>query len=307
MARPRMGLIWDIRPYSIHDGPGIRTTVFLKGCPLRCPWCCNPEAQQGKPEILRIAENCLACGGCIRACPRGAISAGPDGAGIVDRAACDLCGACVESCPGEALQIVGRRRTVAQVLDDVGRDEAFHRRSGGGITLSGGEPFTQISFTRELLREYRRAFPGGHTAVETCGYAAWEEIRRTLPLIDLVLFDLKHMDGRVHKRWTGVSNRSILANARRIARFGTPLVLRVPLIPGVNDSTRNLTAAAIFAKSLPGLSEIHLLPYHRWGEPKHARLGRAYALAGTKPPRRECLEEIKTRLERFGLRVKIGG
>lgn len=262
MGRPRKGLVWDIRPYSIHDGPGIRTTVFLKGCPLRCAWCCNPEAQNPKPEVLET---------------------------------------------GEGPEVVGRLLSVEKILEEIGREEPFHRRSGGGITLSGGEPFSQSPFVRELLGAYKSAFPGGHTAVETCGYAAWGDIAPALPLIDLVLFDLKHMDGGVHKRWTGVSNRTILSNARRIALSGTPLVFRLPIIPGINDAMINIDAAARFAQSLPGVRDIHLLPYHRWGAAKHSRMGREYALAGKKPPAREKLEKIRARLERTGFKVKIGG
>jgi pyruvate formate lyase activating enzyme len=300
------GMIFDIRKYTIHDGPGVRTTVFFKGCPLACAWCCNPESQARSPELVWVRERCLGCDGCLEVCPRDALGTG-EGGRTIDRAACDGCGRCAERCPGGALNLLGRWVTVDEVLAEVARDALYFEGSGGGLTLSGGEPLAQPEFAAELLRRYKCEEKGRHTAVETCGYAEWGVVERIAPLVDLFLYDLKVMAPEAHVRLTGRDNRPILANAERLARGGHGLVLRLPLIGGVNDSEANLTATAEFARSLPGVTRIDLLPYHRLGEPKYGRLARDYPLAGRPAFPEERVAWAKGVLEAGGLTVHVGG
>jgi pyruvate formate lyase activating enzyme len=300
------GWVWDVKRYALHDGPGVRTTVFFKGCPLRCPWCCNPESQRSEPELSWLAENCLGCNRCVDSCSEGAIQIF-DGTRRIDMERCDLCGRCVDSCPGGALVRVGRRISVTELLRQVAQDSVFFQRSGGGLTLSGGEPAAQPLFARELLRRYKSEEYGLHTALETCGYAPWEDLVRILELTDLVLYDLKIMDPLAHERATGVDNRLILENARRIAALGKSLVIRLPLIPGYTDSGENVAAVAAYAGQLPGVEEIHLLPYHRLGEPKYRRLERPYALEAMPSYPRARAEALAEVVRQWGLRVRVGG
>jgi len=306
-AEPISGWIWDIKKYAIHDGPGIRTTVFLKGCPLRCVWCCNPESQEFGMEALWIAENCAGCGRCLDVCPAKAISEEAEGRKRIDRAGCDLCGICVSGCPGGALRLLGKRVGADEVIREVMRDATFYQRSGGGLTLTGGEPAAQPEFAVELLRLYKIEQRGGHAAVETCGYGEWTELSRLLRYADLVLYDLKHMDPRRHFELTGVDNEIILRNARLIAESGARLVIRLPLVPGLNDDEINVRQTAAFALSLPGLTEINILPFHRLGEPKYARLGRVYGCSDTWAPAATKIDRVRILLQEAGLQVKIGG
>jgi pyruvate formate lyase activating enzyme len=304
--KPVLGWIWDLKRYALHDGPGIRTTVFFKGCPLRCPWCCNPESQSFDPEISWLGENCLGCNRCLETCPRGAIEF-RDGVRRIDMAGCDLCGRCVDACPGRALVQVGRLTSVSELLCEVVRDGVFFQRSGGGLTLSGGEPAVQPLFARELLRRYKTEEYGLHTALETCGYAPWEDLAGVLEYTDLVLYDIKIMDPRGHQQATGVDNRLILDNARRIAATGKSLVIRLPLIPGHTDSEENVAAIAAYARELPGVEEIHLLPYHRLGEPKYRRLGRPYALEAVATYPRARAAALADLVRGAGLCAQVGG
>jgi pyruvate formate lyase activating enzyme len=301
------GLIFDIRPYSIHDGPGVRTTVFFKGCPLACQWCCNPESQAGQPELVWVRERCLGCGLCLAACPRDALHAAADGGKVIDPQRCDRCGQCADCCPGEALNLIGRWRSVDEVLAEVARDALYFEASGGGLTLSGGEPLAQADFAAELLRCYRHEEKGAHTAVETCGFVEWPVLERVAAHIDLFLYDIKHMDPAEHLRLTGRDNRLILDNARRLAAAGHGLVIRLPLIAGVNDQRDNLEATAEFARALPGVSRIDLLPYHRLGEPKYQRLGKDYALKGAPALASEAVGRARDILAAQGLEVAVGG
>jgi len=304
---PVIGCIWDIKKYALHDGPGIRTTVFFKGCPLQCLFCCNPESQHFHPEILWIGENCIRCNSCQEICPTNAIYEEEEGEKLVDAERCDLCGLCVNRCPGEALSLVGRLVTVDEVLREVAQDAVFYQRSGGGLTLSGGEPTAQTDFAYELLRQYKIKEHGLHTAIDTCGYVEWSKLAHLLEYTDLILYDIKHMDSHQHSRLTGVGNELILQNAIRIAQSHKQLVIRLPLIPGYNDTEENVRRTAEFAHKLPGVEEINLLPYHRLGESKYARLGRKYALSGMISLPQERIALIRSITESFGLRVKIGG
>jgi len=301
------GIIWDIKKYALHDGPGIRTTVFFKGCPLQCLWCCNPESQSFKPEILWLKENCLKCNLCLATCPSKAISKDKAGKKLINSDRCDLCGLCVNKCPAEALQLMGKRVSLDEVLHDVAHDAVFYHRTGGGLTLSGGEPLAQPDFAYELLRRFKVKGMGLHTTIDTCGYFDWPKFARLLKYADLILYDIKHMDSQEHHRITGVNNELILENARRIAEFPKKLIIRLPLIPGYNDSEENIIKTASFARNLPGVEELDILLYHRLGEPKYARLGREYALKGVMSLPSERVDIIRAIVESFGLRVRIVG
>jgi pyruvate formate lyase activating enzyme len=299
------GVILNVQGYSIHDGPGIRTTVFLKGCPLRCGWCHNPESQRTLPEIELDADKCRGCGRCIAACGSGAIRL-QAGRSSTDRALCRGNGDCVVACPNGARSLHGAFRTAHAVFAEVQADAPFFSRSGGGVTLSGGEPLAQPEFAEQLLRLCRES--GLHTVLDTCGYARWEVMRRVLRFVDLVLFDLKHMDPVEHRRLTGVDNRQILDNARRIHHeLALPLHARVPIIPGCNDSPANLAATARFiAEDLAPSIPVSLLAFHRYGESKYAGLGRQGEFLQTAPPEQERMEEIRAVFTAAGLRAVIG-
>ncbi len=300
------GVIFNIQHYSIHDGPGIRTTVFLKGCPLRCFWCQNPESQASQPQIFFNAEKCTGCGKCVDSCPEGAIQL-IEGKSQTDRSLCKGIGKCAEICPNEARSLMGRYVTAGEVFKEVNGDALFYRNSGGGVTLSGGDPIDQPDFTISILTLCRDA--GLHTAIDTCGYAPWETLRRILEYVDLVLYDLKHMDPASHKRYTGVSNELILENAKRIhGDLGLDMLARVPIVPGYNDSLENLKRTAVFIANELGTGiGVRLLPYHRLGEAKYERLEEPEKSAPIHPPGDEHVEEIKEIFESFGLRVNLGG
>ncbi len=299
------GLIWDIKRYTLHDGPGIRTTVFFKGCPLSCIWCCNPESQGLVAELTWIRERCLGCGLCSQICPTDAVETGKDGEKSVDPTRCNLCEQCAVKCPGEAMNVLGHLKTVTEVLSEVAKDDVFFQRSGGGLTLSGGEPLAQAEFATELLRRYKTE-QAGHTAVETCGQGPWESFKKILPYTDLFLFDLKHFDPVVHSRLTGADNQIILANATRLAESSPNLIFRLPLIPGYNDDPENLKRTAEFVNKLR-IQRLDLLPYHRLGEPKYRRLKRFYPLEGIRSLTDKETAKARWILEQAGLKVRLGG
>ena len=301
------GYIWDIKRYALHDGPGIRTTVFFLGCPLRCLWCCNPESQSFTPRVWWIKEHCLACGLCEEICPHNAICHDEAGRRMIRLELCTLCGDCAAQCPGQALNISGRKVSVDQVLAEVAKDAGFFARSGGGLTLSGGEPLAQADFANELLRRYKQEEKGPHAAVETSGRGAMRDLERLARYVDLFLYDIKHMDPAKHLELTGADNHAILRNARSLAAAGAKMVIRFPLIPGCNDDQANIMATAEFARSLPGVYRLDILPYHRLGEPKYSRLGMEYALNGAVSPSKERIATIKRQMEETGLEVRVGG
>lgn len=301
------GWIWDIKKYALHDGPGIRTTVFLKGCPLRCLWCCNPESQEFSPQIFWDKVECLHCGLCVEICPNQAVGFEDHGNRIVDPKRCQVCGLCAERCPGEAVKMAGRRVTVEEVLEEVGKDAVYFSRSGGGLTLSGGEPLAQPDFAYQLLRAYKTSEYGLHTTVDTCGNVPWSTLERFLDYVDLFLYDVKQMDSEKHHRLTGVRNKPILENLERLAETAKEVVVRVPLIPGCNDDEDNIRRTAEFAQDLPRINRLDLLPYHRLGEPKYRRLAVDYPLQETKTQPNEVVERLKAIVEDYGLIVQIGG
>ena len=279
---PPRGLIFDIQRFSLHDGPGIRTTVFLKGCPLRCLWCHNPESQDPRGELSFQPEKCVGCGFCTRVCPHGCHRTDEAGRRVLDRAACVRCGRCAVECYAGALAFIGRACTVEQVLDDVLRDRAFYETSGGGMTLSGGEPLMQFAFTRGLLAAARAA--GIHTCIETCGFAPAAHVEAIVPLTDLVYYDYKESDPARHEPFTGAPLAPILDNLALLDRLGARLVLRCPLVPGLNARDDHLRAIAAIANRHRRIEAIHLLPYHPLGRGKAERLGRTDPLPETEPP-----------------------
>jgi len=299
------GAVFNIQRYSIHDGPGIRTTAFLKGCPLRCVWCQNPESQTMRPEVFFVSENCNGCGACAEVCPQGAIEV-IEGRSRTDRALCAGCGRCTEVCPNEARNLMGSSQTAQQVFQELAADEIFYQRSGGGVTLSGGEPLAQPDFAMAVLRLSKEA--SIHTALDTSGHVPWEIMRQVLEYVDLVLYDFKHMDPEQHKRYTGVSNELILQNAKRVHQLGVRVLARVPVVPGYNDSRENMLATALFiTKELGDSIPVHLLPYHRLGETKHERLEQPVKAIAAQPPSDEQMEETRAIFQSFGLEVHLGG
>lgn len=298
------GTLFDIRRYAIHDGPGIRTTVFFKGCPLRCAWCHNPESQSIALELMLRPNRCISCGACAAACPELAVQP-VNGRYVTDRAACTTCGDCAAACYAEARQIVGREYGVEEVMAVIERDRDFYLHSDGGVTVSGGEPLMQPDFLLALLRACKAA--GLHTALDTSGYAAWETIERVLSFVDLVLYDLKIMDDTGHRQITGVPNQRILANLHRLSARGVPIWLRLPLIPGINDDDENLAATAAFAAALPNPAPLHLLPYHNSAEAKYAGLGLPFQLPGIASPTDAHMHSVAEYFTRAGLHVVLGG
>ncbi len=302
-SRVLSGIVFDIQRFATHDGYGIRTLVFLKGCPLTCKWCSNPESQNQKPEIIFYEEKCIHCGACIRNCPfgEGLKDVWPDTLGL-----CTGCGRCVEECYAEARNLAGRLKRVDEVLDEVLKDRVFYEESGGGLTLGGGEPSFQADFATAILKGAREEKI--HTAIETCGVAPWKELKKLLDHTDLLLFDLKHMDTRKHEEGTGVGNEIILQNARSAVEHVKEMILRIPLIPQYNNDSNNLHNLGSFIKNeLERLKRVDLLPYHSIGESKSKRLGKKYPLSCVKQLSREEIIEAKLILQSYGLKVKIEG
>jgi len=297
-------MIFNVMRYSVNDGPGIRTTVFLKGCPLNCKWCHNPESIKFQQELVFREERCRHCGECISVCSNGAIRK-VDGRIVTLADFCIRCGRCVDACVASAREMAGSEMSTQQVMTEICKDRVFFDQSGGCVTFSGGEPLAQPAFLCELLQECQQM--GIHTAVDTSGYAAPAVLESVAPFVDLFLYDLKLMDDARHREWTGVSNQLVLQNLQRLSRNGKKIVIRLPIIPRVNDDDENIFAVGDFVASLGSILAIHLLPYHQIGVEKYHRLGRQYEMHETKPPSFERMNYIIDLLRNFLPQVIIGG
>lgn len=308
----KSGLIFDIQRFSLRDGPGIRTIAFLKGCPLSCLWCQNPESIRKGKEIMFIKRRCIGCRRCQEVCPLGAITL--ESRERVDRSRCDLCGQCISVCYANALRMVGQEITSVLLLEEVMKDLPFYMESGGGVTLSGGEPLTQLNFCLEFLLLLKEK--GINTCVETAGFVSWSSLEVILPFVDLFLYDLKVIDGEKHRRFTGSGNDLIIENAVRLSASGASVEFRMPLVPGHNDDEKDLERMTEFIKDIILRSPrsrgsrpepaLHILLYHRLGMGKYEQLGRDYPLMEVPTPSAELIERIKSRCERLGVKVRVG-
>ena len=306
MEKKPDGLIFNIQRLSIVDGPGGRTSVFLKGCPLECRWCCNPESIDKSAEILLNDNKCTLLGNCINACPNNAVEI-KNSKRTVNWKECNQCLKCVDACSARAIEQVGYNLSVDQVIKIVMQDLRYYNRSGGGITISGGEPLLQPEFTLSLFQEAKKRRV--HTALDTCGYAQWEIFDPILDYTDLLLYDLKHMDSAKHMEGTGVPNDLILDNLQKISkRTDAKVWIRFPLVSGYNDSDKHIKELCGFVKDLGAVVEqISLLPYHNLGESKYASVGREYQMPGTRLLEKDRIEEIKKNMESEGFNVTTGG
>ncbi len=298
------GMVFDIKRYAIHDGPGIRTTVFFKGCPLRCKWCHNPESFTSETQLQFRPARCTGCGQCLEVCPENAISI-VDGITETDTRKCSECCRCMDVCFAGAREAIGTMRSVDDVITEIKKDVMFYDTSAGGVTMSGGEPLAQPDFLCALLEECRKI--GIHTVVDTSCYAEENVLKRVSGLTDLFLCDIKHIDDDVHRQITGVSNKIILENIRRLAEEGKEIIIRVPCISGFNDSDSNIAATAEYINSLPGVSRVDLLEYNSGGREKTARLVGGDDMVEIAPLDSEGTQTIISKLESYGLTVKAGG
>lgn len=293
------GLIFDIKRYAINDGPGIRTAVFFKGCPLECWWCHNPEGQNSQPQLMFRENRCKLARACVEACPQGAI--GWSDAPVTDWEKCDQCGKCAAVCYTGAREMIGRNVTAGELMAEIERDVLFYDQSGGGVTFTGGEPMLQTEFLKETLRfcvdQHIR------TAVDTSGYTSWNNLQSIVPLVNLFLYDVKLMDEIRHLKYTSVSNRLILNNLRKLAETGAHIIVRIPLITGINDDDENIELCATILAKLPMLDGVEVMPYHDIGIAKFKALGMIYKLKDLQPPAEERVASVEDRFSSHGLAV----
>lgn len=297
------GIVFDIKGFAVHDGPGIRTTVFLKGCPLRCAWCHNPESQSDKPVLAQFPRNCIGCGKCLACCPNGAVSLGETQV-TIDRDLCRGCGTCAQTCYAEALVLRGKVMTVEEVMTEVRKDKPFYDNSGGGMTISGGEPLHQPAFTLALLKAAKAE--GFHTCLDTSGYASWAVLEEMLPYVDMVLYDLKGVSPALHRAHTGRPNSLIMQNLQALTNDGVVVKVRMPMIPGYNDNEAAVLDVAAFIAGLKHVPPVEMLPYHRLGESKYEALGIENGLH-LDPPERAAIEALAELLREAGVECQVGG
>ncbi|WP_276576116.1 trans-4-hydroxy-L-proline dehydratase activase [Oceanirhabdus seepicola] len=293
----------NIQKYSIHDGPGIRTTVFFKGCPLRCWWCHNPESQRCKHQIMYFEERCTCCGVCEKRCTQKAITI-QNSRVLIDKDKCNSCGKCSDFCPNNALEYVGKDMTVMELMKEIKKDEIFYEESGGGVTFSGGEPMVQADFLNEVLKACKEREL--HTAVDVSGYGSWDNFKKIADKVDLFLYDLKFINNEKHKKYIETSNEEILANLRRLSEIGANIFVRMPIIKGINDDDEHINESIKFLSEL-NILQVNLLPYHEMGKDKYRMLGLRYKLTGFERPTDEKMNEIAIKFKKANIKVKIGG
>jgi len=299
----KKGIIFDIQRFSINDGPGIRTLVFLKGCNLRCQWCSNPEGQRFKPDLFFQPEKCIGCQACIKVCPQKAIII-KRGQIFFRRELCKNCGKCAEVCYAEARVMKGKEMSVEEIIKEIIKDSTFYIRTQGGITLGGGEPLLQVDFVASILKKCKER--GLNTAIETAGHVPWRNIEKIITHTDLFLYDIKHMDPKIHKQYTEVDNKLILLNLEKLVKKDAMIIVRTPLIPDFNDTEADISDIAKYVAKL-GIKELDLLPYHNYGKNKYNLLGRDYLFKNDKVLDKKKVEKLKTLVLKQGLKVKIGG
>jgi len=296
--------IFNIQRFSVHDGPGIRSVVFLKGCPLRCPWCANPESTNAYPELMFFSDKCIGCGKCLSVCENNALRL-VNGKPVFERNLCKGCGRCTEACYANARKITGQVRDTESVKAEIDKDMVFYKNSGGGVTFSGGEPLLWTDFIIELAKYYKDM--GISVAIETCGYVSWDSFAKIIAYTDLIMFDLKFIQSKKHYKYLGCLNELIIENLLKVSKLvGT--IVRIPVIPGINDSKEEIRNFGEFLSLfLDVIKGVQILPYHNLALQKYEGLGREYLLSDIKIPNDEYMESIKSILEKYGLQVQIGG
>lgn len=304
LTRKKSGRVFDIKRYAIHDGPGVRISVHFKGCPLSCLWCHNPESQAFHPQLLFRSDRCIGCGKCIKACPNQAISMGNFGL-ETEAGSCAGIGRCVDVCPADARELCGRMMSVDDLMKEILKERIFFDESGGGVTLTGGEPLAQPEFAMAILAECRHHEI--HTVLDTCGFVGSKILLDTVPLTDLYLYDVKHMDPEKHKEYTGVDNELILSNLEKLSESGADIVARMPFIPGLNSDDENIRATGAFLSKLKGVRRLDILPYHRLALDKHNRWKMEFRLQDVYAPTENALRSAANIARGFGIEVSIGG